>query len=91
MTKPSLQKIDQIRQEGFRPEVVGCFVCDQKMLFVYYKKHNLWQLPQGGINNQETIMDLYTKHFSELDLSQICLAFGLLAKLNLICSKHSHH
>lgn len=43
------------------------------------------------VNNQDTVMDLYSKYFPENDLSQICLAFGMLAKLNLICSKHSHH
>lgn len=49
-----MKGLDDIRRSGYRPEVVGCFLCNEKLLFLYKKEHNLWQLPQGGIKNQET-------------------------------------
>lgn len=53
MEKPSLEKLDQCRKEGFRPGVVACLICDKKILLVYKEDYKLWQLPQGGINNSE--------------------------------------
>ncbi len=53
----NLQELNQIRKRGFRPQAVGCFLHEKKILFVYKKKYKLWLLPQGGIDNQETIED----------------------------------
>lgn len=62
---PSLSAIDQIRNQGFRPQVVGCFIDDKKILFLYKAKHDLWQLPQGGIENNETIAQAFLREMSE--------------------------
>lgn len=55
MRPPSTAQLNSIRHRGYRPVVVGCFLYKNKLLFVYKKKHNLWQLPQGGIENREPI------------------------------------
>lgn len=60
-----LEEIDQIRTQGFRPQVVGCFVCDFKILMVYKKAHDLWQLPQGGIDNHESIDQAFFRELGE--------------------------
>ncbi len=60
-----LKIIDSIRQKGFRPQVVGCFVNDNKILLLFHKKNNLWQLPQGGIDNQETITEALKREMKE--------------------------
>jgi len=48
-----LQKLDQIRISGFRPQVVFCLLDEQKTLLFYKENHKLWQFPQGGIKNNE--------------------------------------
>ncbi len=65
MNYPSLQKIDKIRQQHLRPEVVGCVLYNKKLLFVYDQKHQLWQLPQGGINNKENIQEAIKREMQE--------------------------
>lgn len=65
MEKPSLQEIDALRQENIRPGVVGCFFNDDKILFVYKAEHNLWQLPQGGIDNHEDIDTAFAREMEE--------------------------
>ncbi|MFH1631502.1 MAG: NUDIX domain-containing protein [bacterium] len=65
MINTSLEKIDEIRRAGFRPQVVGCFVHDKKALFVYKAEHELWQFPQGGINNQETLDSAFRREMAE--------------------------
>lgn len=55
MGQDYLKKIEEARQKGLRPEAVGCFVYGRKLLFVYKKEHDLWQLPQGGIEVGETL------------------------------------
>ncbi|MCK5080959.1 MAG: NUDIX domain-containing protein [Candidatus Moranbacteria bacterium] len=60
-----LEIIDKIRQKSFRPQVVGCFLNNNKILFLYKKKHNLWQFPQGGINNRETVHQAITREMIE--------------------------
>ena len=46
--EPSKEELDALRKEGIRPSVVGCFINNKKLLLVYQKTFNLWQLPQGG-------------------------------------------
>jgi putative (di)nucleoside polyphosphate hydrolase len=65
MVFPSLEEINEIRKTGFRPQVVGCFLCDKKILFLYSKKHNLWQFPQGGIENGETLNQAIIREMKE--------------------------
>jgi len=61
----SLAQIDQIREQGLRPQVVGCFVNQGKILFVYKENFNLWQLPQGGIDNKETLEQALWREMKE--------------------------
>ena len=65
MDSITLEQIDDIRQKGLRPQVVGCILHDKKILFVYKEKHKLWQLPQGGIDNKETIKQAITREMTE--------------------------
>ena len=65
MVKPSIQEIDKIRKQGFRPQVVGCFLNNKKLLFLFNKEYNLWQLPQGGIDNQETVDRAFSREMTE--------------------------
>lgn len=48
------KELDSIRKDGLRPQVVGCFVNDKKIFLFYDKEHEIWQFPQGGIDNLET-------------------------------------
>jgi 8-oxo-dGTP pyrophosphatase MutT (NUDIX family) len=64
-SEASLEDLDSDRREGFRPSVVGCFLNSGKILFVYQKIHNLWQLPQGGVDNKETLVDAFKREMSE--------------------------
>ncbi len=65
MYSPSLAEIDRIRKNGYRPQVVGCFMNSQRILFLYDKKYGLWQLPQGGIDNKETVEQAVLREMSE--------------------------
>ncbi len=65
MSKPTLEQLDKIRQEGFRPSVVACLLHDKKLLMVYKKEYKLWQIPQGGINNKEDPDDALRKELTE--------------------------
>ncbi len=65
MKFPSLDEIDQIRKTGYRPQIVGCFLNNKKILFLYDKKYNLWQLPQGGIKNHESIEEAVKREMTE--------------------------
>ena len=48
-----------------RPVVVGCFVNEGRILFVYKSKHDLWQLPQGGVKNKEKMPDAFVREMGE--------------------------
>ena len=65
MNSPTLLAIDEIRKEGMRPQVVGCFVYNKKVLFVYSEEYSLWQFPQGGIDNNETISQAIKREMTE--------------------------
>ncbi len=62
---PTLEDLDNLRKEGLRPSIVGCFLNDKKILLVYHKAFNLWQLPQGGIENKENLKETFDKELSE--------------------------
>ena len=53
MEKPTLEQLNEIRKEGFRPGVVACIIHNKKILLFFKKEYQLWMLPQGGINNKE--------------------------------------
>lgn len=61
----TLVEIDKIREKGFRPQVVGCFLNKGRLLLVYKKEHDLWQLPQGGIDNRETMEEALVREMKE--------------------------
>ncbi len=61
----SLAEIDKIRNQGLRPQAVGCILNGKKIFFLFKEKHNLWQLPQGGIDNQETIDQAIKREMKE--------------------------
>ena len=61
----TLKEIDRVRKSGFRPQVVGCIVNEGRLLFVCSKKHDLWQLPQGGIDNKETLEEAFWREMRE--------------------------
>ena len=83
MQLPNLEGINMIRKSGYRPQVVGCFLNDKKILFLYKKKYNLWQLPQGGIDNQETIEQAVVREMTE----ELGNEFTASPKINsLICN-----
>jgi 8-oxo-dGTP pyrophosphatase MutT (NUDIX family) len=63
--EPSLEDLDKDRSEGLRPSVVGCFLNSGKILFVHQKVHQLWQLPQGGVDNQETLVQAFKREMVE--------------------------
>jgi len=48
-TTPDTTTLESIRKEGFRPTVVACIVKNKQILMGYQKIHDLWQLPQSGI------------------------------------------
>lgn len=85
MNQPTPQDLDQIRSLGFRPQVVGCFLHNKKILFLFHEKHNLWQLPQGGVDNKETIDQAFKREMAE-ELSQEFMqsAINRDTKLNII-------
>lgn len=65
MNATALADIEAIRQKGFRPEAVGCFVHKEKILMAYKKKHDLWQLPQGGIEEGESVTAAFLREMTE--------------------------
>ena len=61
----SLRQIDNVRKKGLRPQVVACFIYEHKLLMVYKKKYDLWQLPQGGIDNNEYVEQTLFREMKE--------------------------
>lgn len=75
---PTKKEIDKIRQAGFRPTVVACLIYKKKVLLVFKKKYHHWLMPQGGVENQETLEEALVREVGEelgekfaLQLSQI--------------------
>ncbi len=93
MSSITLEQIDNIRQEGLRPQVIGCILHDKKILFVYKKKYKLWQLPQGGIDNKETIEQATLREMSEelgTDFTKSFQIDEVIGDDTLIFPKHLH-
>ncbi len=65
MKEPTLKEIDDIRKKQLRPQIVACILHQRKLLFVYQPKFQLWQLPQGGIDNQENIRQTVRREMTE--------------------------
>ncbi|KKS94150.1 MAG: hypothetical protein UW68_C0013G0011 [Candidatus Collierbacteria bacterium GW2011_GWB1_44_6] len=65
LNEPTLEEMDELRKQGLRPSVVGCFLHDKKILLAYQKSFNQWTLPQGGIENKQNVKDAFFKELSE--------------------------
>ncbi len=59
------KEIDTVRRQGFRPEVVGCFAHNKKVLFCYQSKYRIWEFSQGGVNNHETLEQALSREMVE--------------------------
>lgn len=57
MKTPTLKQIDEIRKDGYRANVVACFLHNKKTLLLFQGEYKLWGFPQGGINNKEKPQD----------------------------------
>ncbi len=57
--------LEKVRLTGFRPTVVGCLLKDKQVLLVHHKQHAFWQLPQGGIDNHETLESAFSSKMSQ--------------------------
>lgn len=62
---PTKNEIDRVRQAGFRPTVVACLIYKKKVLLVFKKKYHHWLMPQGGVENQETLKDALIREIKE--------------------------
>ena len=61
----NLAKLDSYRRQGYRPVGVGCFINNKQVLFLYKKEYDLWQFPQGGIENKETPKEALLREMNE--------------------------
>ena len=76
MRQPTKSEINQIRNEGFRPQAVACILHDKKILFLYKKEHELWQFPQGGIDNGEDLEMAFFREMTEELGGEFVKSFG---------------
>lgn len=65
LPEPSLSDLDELRKQGLRPSIVGCFLNNKKILLAYQKSFKQWLLPQGGVENKQTIKEAFAKELSE--------------------------
>ncbi len=63
--EPTLADLDELRKQGLRPSVVGCFISDKKILLAYQKSFNQWLLPQGGVENKQSLKEAFLSELSE--------------------------
>ncbi len=61
----TLEQLDDLRHTGMRPQALCCIVKEQQVLFVYDRTYDLWQFPQGGIDNGETIEQAANREMNE--------------------------
>ena len=59
------EKIEEARARGLRPQVVALVLHAKKVLMVYSQKYDLWQFPQGGIENREKIAETLQRETRE--------------------------
>jgi putative (di)nucleoside polyphosphate hydrolase len=65
MENDELQYFESLRSKGLRPQIVACFLNQNKILFFFKREHSLWQLPQGGIDNHENIEKAFVREMIE--------------------------
>jgi len=57
--------LEEIRQAGWRPTVVLGLINEGKVLLAYREDHQIWQLPQGGIDPEEGPIPAYLRELKE--------------------------
>lgn len=71
---PTPEDLSKDRAKGLRPTVVGVFVNNKKVLFLYRKMHNIWEFLQGGVDGKDLVHEALTrdtvKTFGEEFLNQ---------------------
>lgn len=65
MESPTLEYLDSFRIQGYKPEVVVCFICSKKILFFFKREYGLWILPQASIVNGEVAEQALVREMSE--------------------------
>lgn len=63
--KTSQEEINQIRKTSFRPQIAVCLFHEKKVFMFFDDKYKLWQFPQGGIDNGETIIATAKRELEE--------------------------
>lgn len=61
----SQEDIDAIRKSSFRPQIAVCLVYRKKVFMFFDDKYKLWQFPQGGIDNGETLISAVKRELEE--------------------------
>jgi len=89
MENSELQYFDSLRVEGLRPQIVACFLNKNRILFFFKKEHELWQLPQGGIDNRENIEKAFVREMSE-ELGKNFLLSCEIVSISLIHENKIH-
>lgn len=57
-------KLTELRNQGFRPGVICCFLHEKNILLLYKQEYKLWMLPQGGIEPGETPEEAVTREMA---------------------------
>lgn len=65
MEAPSLDYIEAARLQGLRPGVTVCLINGQRLLMFYQKEYDLWQIPQGGIQQGESVDEALKREMTE--------------------------
>ncbi len=61
----SQEKINKIRKGSFRPQIAICLLHKKKVFMFFDDKYKLWQFPQGGIDNRETLLSAMQRELEE--------------------------
>lgn len=72
---PTPEELASIWDSGWRPNVVFCVTANERILFTFDAKHGLWQLPQGGIEPGENVIEAAAWELSEelgVDFAKQC-------------------
>lgn len=65
MKVPSVRQFNGNRIKGYRPVVVLCLLYKKKVALFYKHEYDLWQFPQGGIENNETLKEAFYRELKE--------------------------
>ncbi len=61
----SQEEINNIRKSSFRPQIAVCLIYQKKVFMFFDDKYKLWQFPQGGIDNGDTIISAAKRELEE--------------------------